>query len=84
LLSLIVIGLSGTEIAEQLVASEGMIKSHINHFLSKIDAGIVPKQLLTRSSTVPADGSWASALLRSPVQSHSGQSNRSITSVRSS
>jgi DNA-binding NarL/FixJ family response regulator len=37
-LSLIASGLSNTEIAEQLVVSEGTIKSHINHLFAKIEA----------------------------------------------
>jgi DNA-binding NarL/FixJ family response regulator len=37
-LSLIVFGLSDTEIAEQVVVGEGTVRSHINDFLSKRDA----------------------------------------------
>jgi len=37
-LSLIATGMSNSEIAEQLVVSDGTVKSHINHLLAKIDA----------------------------------------------
>ena len=37
-LSLIAAGLSNTEIANQLVVSEGTVKSHINRIFAKIDA----------------------------------------------
>jgi DNA-binding NarL/FixJ family response regulator len=37
-LSLIAIGMSNSQIAQQLVVSEGTVKSHINHLLAKIDA----------------------------------------------
>ncbi len=37
-LSLIAAGRSNGQIAEQLVISEGTVKSHINHLLAKIDA----------------------------------------------
>ncbi len=37
-LSLIAAGLSNSEIAERLVITEGIVKSHINHLFAKIDA----------------------------------------------
>ena len=37
-LSLIASGMSNREIAEHLTVSEGTVKSHINHLLTKIDA----------------------------------------------
>lgn len=38
MISLIASGFSNSEIAERLVVTEGTVKSHINHLLTKIDA----------------------------------------------
>jgi DNA-binding NarL/FixJ family response regulator len=37
-LALVAAGRSSSEVAEQLVVSEGTVKSHINHLLAKIGA----------------------------------------------
>lgn len=62
-LSLIAAGMSNGEIAEQLVVSEGTVKSHINHLLSKIHARYRAQAVTFayQHGLAPTAGSWDSA-----------------------